>query len=146
MTQFPHLYSNEEAIVLFNSGVWTWLAIPCRPNQTYSCVCKKENHKEGHVTETVYGIVHACVLSRVRLSVTPWTVACQTPLSMGFPRQEYCSGLSFPTPGDLPDSGIQPTSPVAPALAGRLLITVPPGKPVYGLLLLLLLLSRFSRV
>ena len=78
--------------------------------------------------------------------MTPWTVACQTPLSMGFPRQEYCSGLSFPTPGDLPDSGIQPTSPVAPALAGRLLITVPPGKPVYGLLLLLLLLSRFSRV
>ena len=85
------------------------------------------------MTETVYGVVGARVLSRVRLSVTQWTVACQTPLFMGFPRQEYCSGLSFPAPGDLPDPGIQPTSPVAPALAGRFFITVPPGKPVYGL-------------
>ena len=39
---------------------------------------------------------------------TPWTVACQAPLSMGFFRQEYCSGLSFPSPGDLPNPGIKP--------------------------------------
>ena len=45
-------------------------------------------------------------LSRVQLFVTPWTVACQVPLSMGFPRQEYWSGLPRPTPGDLPDPGI----------------------------------------
>ena len=45
------------------------------------------------MTETVYGVVGARVLSPVRLSVTQWTVACQTPLFMGFPRQEYCSGL-----------------------------------------------------
>ena len=45
------------------------------------------------------------LLSRVRLSVTPWTVACQTPLPMGFSRQEYCSGLPFPSPGDLLDPG-----------------------------------------
>ena len=43
--------------------------------------------------------------------VTPWTVACQTPLSMGFPRQEYWSGLPFPSPGDLRDPGVKPASP-----------------------------------
>ena len=56
---------------------------------------------------------------------TPWTVSLQVPLSMGFPRQEYWSGLPFSSPGDLPDPRIKPTS---PALAGRLFITVPPGK------------------
>ena len=53
---------------------------------------------------------------RVQFSVTPWTLACQGPLSMGFPRQEYWNGLSFPPPGDLPNPGINPTSPVSPAL------------------------------
>ena len=43
-------------------------------------------------------------------SAIPWTVACQGPLSMGFPRQEYQSGLPFPSPGDIPDPGIKPTS------------------------------------
>ena len=52
--------------------------------------------------------------------VTPCTVACQAPLSMGFPRQEYWSGLSFPSPGDLPDPGIESTS---PALTGRFFTT-----------------------
>ena len=46
---------------------------------------------------------HVCMLSGVRLFVTPWTVAGQTPLSMGFSRQEYWSGLPFPTPGDFPN-------------------------------------------
>ena len=85
------------------------------------------------MTETVCGVVRACVLSRVQPSVTPWTEAHQTPLSMGFPRQEYWNGWSFPPQGDLPDPGIQPASPVAPALAGRFFIPVSPGKPVYGL-------------
>ena len=49
----------------------------------------------------------------------PWTVAHQAPLSMEFPRQEYWSGLPFPTPGALPDPGIKPSSPASPALAGR---------------------------
>ena len=44
------------------------------------------------------------------LFATPWTVACQAPLSMGLPRQEYWSGLSFPLPGDLPNAGIEPVS------------------------------------
>ena len=54
---------------------------------------------------------HACMLSRfsrVRLFATPWTVARQAPLSMGFSRQEYWSGLPCPPPGDFPDSGIEP--------------------------------------
>ena len=49
--------------------------------------------------------------SRVRLFATPWTVAYEAPLSMGFPRQEYWSGLPFPPPGDLPESGLKPRSP-----------------------------------
>ena len=58
--------------------------------------------------------------------MTPWTVACQAPLSMAFPRQEYWCGLPFPPPGHLPDPGIEP---VSPALAGRFFPTKSPGKP-----------------
>ena len=50
-------------------------------------------------------------LSRVRLFAIPWTVVYQASLSMGFSRQEYWSGLPFPSPGDLPDPGIEPRSP-----------------------------------
>ena len=68
-------------------------------------------------------------LSRVWLLATPWTAAYQAPLSMGFSRQEYWSGLSglpFPSPGDLPDPGIKPES---PALQVDFLPFEPPGKP-----------------
>ena len=54
--------------------------------------------------------------SRVRLFATLWTAARQVPLSVGFSRQEYWSRLPFPSPGDLPDPGIKPVSPEAPAL------------------------------
>ena len=54
-------------------------------------------------------------LSRVQLFVTPWTVAHQAPPSMGFSRQEYWSGLPFPSPGDLPNPGIEPRSPALQA-------------------------------
>ena len=54
-------------------------------------------------------------LSRVRLFVTLWTEALQAPPSMGFSRQEYWSGLPFPSPGDLPDPGIEPRSPALQA-------------------------------
>ena len=60
---------------------------------------------------------------------TPWTVACEAPLSMGFSRQEYWSGLLFPTPGDLPDPRIESASLASPALAGRFFTVVPCGKP-----------------
>ena len=56
---------------------------------------------------------------------TPWTVACQTPLSIRFSRQEYRCELPFPSPGDLPDPGIKPAS---TPLAGRFFTTEPPGK------------------
>ena len=54
-------------------------------------------------------------------------IACQAPLTMGFPRQKYWSGLPFPSPGDLLNPGIEPMSPV---LAGGFFTTEPPGKPV----------------
>ena len=57
---------------------------------------------------------------------TSWTVACQAPLSIGFPRQKYWSGLPFPSPGDLPKPGIEPGS---PALHTDSLLTEPGGKP-----------------
>ena len=69
------------------------------------------------------------VCSVVPDSVTPWTAAHQAPLSMGFSRQEYWSGLPFPTPEDLPYPGIEPTSLVSPALAGRFFSTKSPRKP-----------------
>ena len=68
-----------------------------------------------------------CVLTHVQLFAIPWIVACQAPLSMGFSRQEYWSGLPFPTPEDLPDPGIEtlpsPTSLVSLALAGGFFTT-----------------------
>ena len=73
---------------------------------------------------------HACealLLSRVQLYVTPWTVACQAPLFMAFPRQEYWNGLPFPSPGDLPDPGMELQSPESPALPGGFFTTEPPG-------------------
>ena len=57
---------------------------------------------------------------------TPCSVANQAPPSMGFPRQDYWSGLSFPSPGDFLEPGIEPMS---PALAGRFFMPEPPGKP-----------------
>ena len=67
---------------------------------------------------------------------TPGALACQAPLSIGFPRQEYWSGWPFPSPGDLPHPGIKP---VSPALEGKFFTTVPRGKPFN-----FLPLSKFS--
>ena len=74
-------------------------------------------------------------VSRIRLSATPWTVARQAPLSMGLSRPEHWSGVPFPSPGGLPDPGIEP---ISPALAGAFFTTEPPARPtrrvvnVYG--------------
>ena len=74
-----------------------------------------------------WACVHiCCCFSRVQLCATPWTVAHQAPLSMIFSRQEYWSGLPFPSPGDLPNPGIEP---VYPALAGGFFTIESPGKP-----------------
>ena len=80
------------------------------------------------------GIERTCMCAFLVVSVisspfaSPCTAACQSLLSMGFSRQEYWSGLSFPPPGDLPDPGIEPQTPATPALAGGFFTTEPPGK------------------
>ena len=78
------------------------------PGERTSCVCAQS-------------------LNHVQLFMTLWTAACQAPLSTGFSRQGYCSGLPFPPPGNLPNPGIEPMSPVSPALAGEFFTTEPPG-------------------
>ena len=77
----------------------------------------------------VYLSIEVKSLSRVRLFVTPRTVAYQDPQSMGFSRQEYWSGVPFPSPGDLPNPEIEPRSPTlqADALPSEL-----PGKPIFN--------------
>ena len=81
--------------------------------------------------------MRACVLScfsHVQLFATLWTVALQAPLSMGFSRQEYWSGLPCPPPEDLPDPGIKP-SPVSPALQEDSFTIEQPGKPKTAVIL-----------
>ena len=111
------------------------LVAPCHTNcypsklftlaQILSChLSKNPNPPAAHLLNDVHPqSFQSC------LFVTPWTVACQAPLSMGFPRQEYWNGLPFLPPGDLLDPGIKPTSPASPALAGGFFTTAPPGKP-----------------
>ena len=72
--------------------------------------------------------MHAQSLSRVLLFETPWTVAGQAPLSVGFSRQDYWSGLPFLSLGDLPYPGTDLASPVSPALAGGFFTAEPPGE------------------
>ena len=79
-------------------------------------------------TKMINPLIVVQSLSRVQLFATPWTVAHQPPPSMGFSRQEYWSGLPFPSPGDLPDPGIKPRSPTLQADA---LTSEPPGKPIF---------------
>ena len=101
---------------LFSFNVPLWFLFLCGPIlsslSVFLCVCAR-------------------LLSHVQLFVTSrWTVAHQAPLSMEFFRQEYYSRLPCPPPGGIPDSGIEPKSPVSPALAGGFFSTVPPGKPL----------------
>ena len=85
-------------------------------------------------------IIEVKSLSRVRLFATPWTVAYQASQFMGFSRQEYWSGLPFPSPGDLPDPGIEPRS---LALQADALPSEPPGKlAMYIVLSVWLVLSQ----
>ena len=76
------------------------------------CKCFKIKFFHSEVFLSFFVVVIQS-LSHVQLFATPWTVAHQAPVSMGFPRQKYWSGLSFPSPGDLPNLGIKPVSPVS---------------------------------
>ena len=80
------------------------------------------------------------LLSPVQLFAIPWTIVHHVSPSMGFSKQEYWNALPFPSPGDLPNPGIKLRSPSLQA------DSLPSEPPVYDLLLLLLLLSHFSRV
>ena len=73
----------------------------------------------------MYSVTQSCLTLCDPMDYT----ACKAPLSIAFPRQEYWSGLPFPSPGDPPDPGIEPVSPVSPALVGGFFTTEPPGKP-----------------
>ena len=89
-------------------------------------------HRLLHTSLTHLHLLHCFCqvnsLSRVQLFATPWTVAYQAPLSMGFSRQECWSGLPFPSSGDLPDPGIEPGSSTLQADA---LSSEPPRKPIF---------------
>ena len=87
--------------------------------------------------------VYMCVFSVVSDSAIPWTIACQAPLSMEFSRQEYWSGLPFPTPGDLPDPGIKPRS---LALQADSLPLEPSGKYIYSKFFPIILYHRIFSI
>ena len=84
-----------------------------------------------HLSVCLNQVLCVCAqsLSCVRVFSTSWRVARQAPVSMRFPRQEYWSGLPFPSPGNLPNPGMDPTSLASPSLAGGFFTTEPPGKP-----------------
>ena len=114
-----HLWSAHcvlTPLLLVLLGVRLWALIPfshevlaaTQLDSSWMCVCS---------------VVCVCVLSRIWLFVAPWTVARQALLSMKFPRQEDWSGLSFPTPGNLPDPGIEPKCLASSALAGGFFTT-----------------------
>ena len=89
-----------------------------------------------------------CVLSCFRyvwFFATLWTVACQASLSMGFSSQDYCSGLSFPPPGDLSNPGIKPASFTYPAFQAGSLPLVPPGKPNWNVVWLFFSPTLFAQ-
>ena len=96
--------------------------------------------KAASAHQSISGQGAQCVSAQLLQSsltlCNPRISACQAPLSMGFPRQEYCCGLPFPSPGDLPYSGIESMSPMFPAMAGGFFTTEPPGNPYSSIKLL----------
>ena len=95
--------------------------------QNYSGMCVLWSHTSAVLLNHEYFSESESVSrSVVSDSETPWTAAHQAPLSMEFSRQEYWSGLPFPSPGDFPNTGIKPGS---PALQADSLLSEPPGKP-----------------
>ena len=93
-----------------------------------SCMCRAHSRHLVSGNSQALDLLIMSVLSRIWLFATLWTVAHQAPPSMGFSRQEYWSGLPFPSPGDLPNPGIKPRS---PALQADALTSQPPGKPFW---------------
>ena len=128
--------------------IWIFTQILCS-HKIYS---NSENkHLCGVITHSRHGVsMHVCVLSRfscVRLFATLWTVIHQAPLSMGFSRQEYWSGLPFTSPGDLPNPGVEPVSLTSPALSTGFFTTSStwesPCKYMYSVILTLMLWTGY---
>ena len=124
------------------------LWLPCFTSMSISpiTIClrkkeRKEERKEGRKTEREREKEREVVQSYPTLC-EPWTVAWQAPPSMGFSRQEYWSGLPFPSPGDLPNPGIKPRS---PELQADSLPSEPPGNQVFCLRLVVILAQTHSR-
>ena len=117
----PHknLYRNYIDALLVTAKRWKLSSSSSREGTSTEC--------HTHTSQCYLAIVLYCMCGRSGMSwlfATPWTVAWQAPLSMVFFRQEYWSGLSSPSPGDLPNSGIEPRS---PALQVDSLASEPPG-------------------
>ena len=124
------------------SGVFSELGIPhpfkgagasviLKLGHGHACIwdsprAEPEAELDEGVTHLALGIWYFAYSVLSNFFATQWTVAWQAPLSMGFPRQEYWSGLPFPPPGDLPHPGMEI---VSPALAGGFFTTEPSGKP-----------------
>ena len=89
--------------------------------------------QESHLLKRARVLGH---VSPVRLFAALWTVTHQAPLSLRFSRQDYWSGLPYPPPGDVPISGIEPTSPAASTLQGDSFTAEPPGKPIYTIFIM----------
>ena len=103
----------------------------------YSKQCLMSNYQAILQIRSLSNIIcngNMCMPSHVRLFATPWTVTHKAPLSMGFSRQEYQSGLPFPPSRDLPHPGIELMSLMSPALVGKFFTTEQPGKPWIELL------------
>ena len=114
-----------------SASMWVWeLTGPIQEVNWVCLCCFNGNLKIPLPWPWKFVKVKVTSLSPVRLFASPWTVAHQAPPSIGFSRQEYWSGLLFPSPGDLPDPGIEPGSPVLQADA---LTSEPPGKPTLTL-------------
>ena len=105
----------------------SWLqwpsAVILEPKKIKSVTCQN-----NHIWDYIH-YMHTCSVASHSLWLHGLWLTCQAFLSMKFSREEYWSGLSFPFPGALFNPGIEPASPVSPALAGRFFTTEPPGKP-----------------
>ena len=116
---FPHQKLNKDS-----RFQWFHFSALFFPFMLLSSLTQLETEDNGRSS-----VCALCHFSHVWLFETPWTVACQAPLSMGFSWHEYWSGSPNPPPRDLPDPGIKSTSFMSPAVAGSFFTSVPPGNP-----------------
>ena len=124
-TQWQNLPWNLGYLSMTQLFVWCpFCGLSCLPFRSLTLwrqgLCT-DQYNRSYCLAMVVGVVS--LVSPVQLFATPWTVALQAPLSLGFSRQEYWSGLPFPPPGDPSDPGIEPASLKSPASAGRFFIT-----------------------